>query len=485
MRLVIYDIQHPIDPQVNGYGLYRTVVDGSVNLRIARVHIPLYTTYACTAPWEAADCTDEGLILVGASASLWTFNVDGTNTVQGCTSTQIWEIESEQFRNSEDYTYGYRGLNLWEKEFLLARNANHVQTRWTWAYCSTLLDDELGVPVEDDNDVPPLASLVTTYQEHTFLAGDPENPHYLYWSKRFRPESWPQENFLEIGNADDPITQITTVAGVLGVFTRSTKYRLTGNTDSGFVHWEALSHRGTRSPKSVVTTDKGVVFVSPDGVWISNFIEPDRKLSDKIEGLFLGADHDANMEEDPINQDALVEIAATHWKNRYYFSYPSGTSITNDRTAVYDFATEEWTIYDHAMSSMMTEHDTNLLVAGGTNGNLYVLETDTGDGSSLINFEAKTKEYYEGQAIGIKCLFLYFTVDAKVPENASITAQFIVDGEEVGDAVTITGDRTKVLQHLPEGCVGYRWQVHVTGATDHAELEIGGVGAYYLPLGIP
>src|SRR5690348_15186514 len=150
MRLVIFDIQHPIDPQVNGFGLYRTVVDGSVNLRIARLHIPLYTTYAITAPWEAADCTDEGLILVGPGASLWTFNEAGVSTVEGCTSTQIWEIETEQFRNSEDYTYGFRGLNLWEKEYLLAANANHVQTRWTWAYCSTLLDDELGVEVEDD-----------------------------------------------------------------------------------------------------------------------------------------------------------------------------------------------------------------------------------------------------------------------------------------------------------------------------------------------
>ena len=32
MRLLIYDIQDPVDPQVNGFGLYRSVVDGTEEL---------------------------------------------------------------------------------------------------------------------------------------------------------------------------------------------------------------------------------------------------------------------------------------------------------------------------------------------------------------------------------------------------------------------------------------------------------------------
>ena len=480
MRLVIFDVQHPADPQVNGYGFYRTVVDGVAYLRIARVQIPTYTEHACTAPWEAADVTDEGLVLIGSGASYWTFGTDSSPT--GCTSTQIWEIESEQYRNSEATT-GYRGHNLWEKEYLTELNPSHVQSRNTWAYCSTLTDDELGVEVEDDNDVPPLSSLVAAYQEHVFLAGDPLNPHHLYWSKRFRPESWPPENYIEVGNADDPITQLAPIAGVLGIFTRATKYRVTGNTTSGFVHWEALSHRGTRSPKSVIATDKGIVFVSPDGVWVTNFINPDQKLSDKIEGIFQGDDADANLTEDVINQDALDQIAGGFWKNKYYFSYPSGTSTECDRMAVYDFSTEEWTIFDHEISSMFTEPDTNLLIAGGTDGDLYILETALNDDGADISYEAKTKEFYEGKGSGVKCLFLYLTVDAKVPSGESITASFIVDGETVQTA-TVTGERTKDLIRLPEGCIGYRWQVQLSGSTHNSELEVSGVSAYYLPLGV-
>lgn len=481
MRLVIFDVQNPIDPQVNGFGFYRTVVDGSTYLRIARVQIPRYTTYALTAPWEAADVTSEGLALVGTGASYWTFGTDTNKTA--ATSTQIWEIQGEDYRNSEDATNGYRALSLWEIEYLKELRPAFTQTRYTWAFATILGDSSLGSQVELDNDVPPFASLVASYQEHIFLAGNPENPHILYWSKRFRPESWPLINFVEIGNANDPIVQITPIAGVLGVFTKETKYRVTGDATSGFVHWEAISHRGTLSPKSVIATDQGVIFVSPDGVWVTNLIAPDKKLSEKIEPLFLGNDADDNISELTINKNALGEISATFYKNRYYFSYPSGTSTTNNRTAVYDFAVEEWTIYDHALSSMMTEPDTNLLVTGGTDGNLYVLETSNADQSTDISYTAKTKDYYEGKGSGVKCLFLYFTVDAKIPTGESITAKFIVDGTTVQTS-TVSGDRTKVKNILPEGSLGYRWQVQLTGSTHNAELEVSGVAAYYLPLGV-
>jgi hypothetical protein len=480
MRLVIFDVQNPIDPQVNGLGFYRTVVDGSIYLRIARVQIPTYTTYSLTAPWEAADISNEGLALVGPGASYFTFGTDTAPT--GATSTQIWEIEGEGFRNSEDFTNGYRGMHLWEKEYLTELNSLYVQTRYTWAFASILEDDELGVEVETDNDIPPFASLVAAFQEHVFVAGDPDNPHHLYWSKRFRPEAFPLENFIEVGNADDPIMQITPIAGVLGVFTKATKYRATGNAASGFVHWEALSHRGTLSPKSVVATDQGVIFVSPDGVWVTNFIASDQKLSEKIEGLFASSDADSNMTESTINKTYLDQVVGGFFKSKYYFCYPSGTATTCNRMAVYDFATHEWTIYDHAMSAIMTEFDTNLLVAGGTDGNLYVLETGKSDDGTNISYDAKTKDYYEGKGTGVKCLFLYFTVDAKIPTGESITAKFIVDGSTVQTA-TITGDRLKELNRLPEGCIGYRWQVQLSGSTHKAELEVSGVAALYLPLG--
>jgi hypothetical protein len=481
MRLVIFDIQHPIDPQVNGFGFYRSVVDGTEELLIDKVQIPEYDTYSGTNPWEAADVTDEGLMFLGTGASLYHYH--GETDPTSCTSTQIWEIENDDYRNSEDFINGFRGLHRWEIEYLIEKNPLFVQTRNTWAYATIIEDDGLGGIVEADNDIPPFASLVAAFQEHVFVAGDPDNPNYLYWSKRFRPESFSIVNYVEIGNADDPITQLAPIAGVLGVFTRATKYRVTGNASDGFVHWEAISHRGTRSPKSVKVTDKGILYVAPDGVWSSNLIGPDKKLSDKIDMLFAGVDADENSEEEPINQDALEQIAGGYHKNRYYFSYPSGTSEINDRTAVYSFDTEQWTIYDSALGSLVAEDDTNLLVVGGTDGAVYVFETTSSDNGSKIEFDAKTKGFYEGEGSGVRCLFLYFKVDAKIPAGEEITADFIVD-DTVVSSTTITGDRTKILNPLPEGSWGYRWQLRLYGETDKEELEVNSVTSMYLPLGV-
>src|SRR5438132_2264788 len=42
--------------------------------------------------------------------------------------------------------------------------------------------------------------------DRAWLAGDPDNPHYLYYSKKTRPEACPPQNFVEVGNPSDPIT---------------------------------------------------------------------------------------------------------------------------------------------------------------------------------------------------------------------------------------------------------------------------------------
>ncbi len=58
--------------------------------------------------------------------------------------------------------------------------------------------------------------------------------------------------------------------GLLGVFSRRTKYRILGNITSGFVAQEALSSRGTPSPNSAIITEQGIGFVARDGIFMTN-----------------------------------------------------------------------------------------------------------------------------------------------------------------------------------------------------------------------
>ena len=395
--------------------------------------------------------------------------------------TQVWELEigvelEEDLTsvsvcsNSED-SQGRHATHRWEIDLF-----DIVQTFY-WTFQDSTDDDQLGEDVEDDNDVPPPGNLLAVFQEHMFLAGDPDNPHYLAWSKRFRPESWPVDNFVEIGTPNDPITKLAPITGVLGVFTRATKYRVSGNATSGFVHDEAVSHRGTSSPRSVTPTDRGVLFVARDGVYSTNFLGPDSKLSDAIDPIFLGETKNGYS---PINWDAVDQIAGGFYKNRYYFSYPSGTATVNDMTAVYSFDTEHWTFWDVGFGSFYREHDTDLFLAGGTDSLVYVVDDpgSTDDDGAEIGFELHTRNFFGG-ARTTRNLFLYFKVDAEC-QDGSVDAAFYVDDVAIATRA-ITGSRTCLLQSLPENTFGKRWRVSLS-YTGNRRVSVFGVSTVFLPL---
>jgi len=372
--------------------------------------------------------------------------------------------------NSED-SQGRHATHLWEID-----QHNIVETRY-WIYQDAFEDSELGEVVETDNNVPPPGDILSIFQEHAFLAGDPENPHYLYWSKRFKPESWPLDNFSEIGTANDPIRAHMPVAGVLGVFTTQTKYRVSGNSTTGFIHDEAISHRGAPSPNSVLPTDKGVLFVARDGVFSTNFIGPDQKLSDAIDPIFYGETKNGY---DPINWDQAEIICAGFYKNKFYFSYPSGTSTTNNMTALYAFDTQQWTFWDVGFNSFYAERDTDLFLAGGGDSLVYVIDdpaTKDDDGAD-IDFELETRDF-TGTSQTTRNLFLYFKVDAEC-DGDEITVKFYVDGSLISTQ-TIDGSRSGQLMSLPENTFGKRWHIAIS-YTGNQRIAIHGATTIFIPL---
>ena len=161
-------------------------------------------------------------------------------------------------------------------------------TNGTVSVVSSQADSALGTEIELDNDAPPNMAFICEYNGHIFGCQEIGNEHILRYSKRFRPEAWPQDNYFELGNPDDPLQACAVVGGVLGVFSRYTKYRVTGNDVSGFVPIEAISRRGTPAWASVIPTERGIGFIARDGVFLTNLISPDEELTGKISPLFDG-----------------------------------------------------------------------------------------------------------------------------------------------------------------------------------------------------
>jgi hypothetical protein len=340
---------------------------------------------------------------------------------------------------------------------------------------SSQADTALGTAVETDNDPPPEASWAAEFGGTVLLCRDADNPHYLWYTKRFRPESVPTGNFLEIGNPDDPLQCAIPLAGLVGVFSRLTKYRVTGNATSGFVAEQALSRRGTPAPLAAIATEQGIAFVARDGIFLTNLIAADQELSAKIAGLFFGEDINGISR---INWAAAETMSAAMWKGRLYMALPTGSNTSPDLLAVYSSQTRNWYFYDHACRSLAVEEDLDDLVAGFADGITYILEDGASDAGTGISLDAETKDYF-GQSLDTRKLFIFFRVDTDVL-SGTLTADFYVDGA-LKRSVSITGTRTKRLLPLPEATMGYSWRVRFR-YTGTERAKVYGAAALWLPL---
>lgn len=345
---------------------------------------------------------------------------------------------------------------------------------------STQADTALGVAIETDNNPPNAMGWVTQFQGHLFMCRDSANPHYLWWSKRFREEV-PSSNFLEIGAPSDPLQGALPLAGFLGVFSRETKYRVIGNQTSGFTWLEALSSRGTPAVQAATVTARGVLFPARDGLFLTNFLEEDVELSQAIEPLFNGQ---PVHEYAPIDWASSTQMATAEYKGRYWFAYPDlggGRMI-----AVYSRDTGRWYHYDYgrAFHSLYVEEDVDELVGGSQDGLVYVLEdalaTGDLDGAIAIELQPATRA---GRDVGLEDIrkhFQYFKADIDAKTGTAMVAVYVDD--VLIRTYPITGTREPRLLRLPGNILGYRWRVVIT-YTGTDMIEIYGIPSMlYVPL---
>jgi hypothetical protein len=314
-------------------------------------------------------------------------------------------------------------------------------------------DSGIGVAVETDNDPPPVCSWVTAFQEHAFLCRDALNPNYLWWSKRYRPECVPSDNYIDIGTSEDPLQCAVPLVGFLGVFSLLTKYRVLGNDTSGFVHIEALSSRGTPAPNAVTITEAGALYVARDGLFLTDFLAKDELLSQAIEPLFYGETlHDYA----PIDWAYAGELCTASWKQRLYFGYRDTAGERN--LAVYSRATGQWFFYGFNAVSLFVEEADDQLTMGTANAEAVIIEVpglrdDRGDD---ITLEVWLPERAFGDAFRYK-LFHYVQVDAECHQGA-VTGELWLDGV-LRHTFSVTGSRTRQLLRLPDKLLGKVWQL--------------------------
>jgi hypothetical protein len=327
---------------------------------------------------------------------------------------------------------------------------------------SSQADTGLGTAVSTDNDVPPNCFGVAEFQGSLFLVGDATHPDYLWYSKQYQPEAVSAANYLKIGNATDPLRALVPLTGVLGVFSRLTKFRVFGNSVSGFTYLEALSKRGIADPKAYLGTSRGAVFVAHDGLFLTNFVEPDVELSQALQPLFYGQTVNGYA---PINWSA-TSLTLAEYKRRLYFGY---TDTGGQRQiAVYSYDTQHWYHYYHSVYTLLYEEANDALTMGDDAGKVWNIETGTQDNGGLIALTADLPTR-AGSDRFVRKGYEWLGVDSQGTNPWNVTLS--IDGSSVG-TYGFSGTRQKRYVRLPEQTSGQQWQASVayTGADSGAAL---------------
>lgn len=442
------------DAQVTHIYFYRTVAGGTQHK--FELKIPIISRTGITYPFETNHTDDDTRLFT-----------------EEATSLRSGELNGEVFQ----VTY------TWEKDLLRLLSTSPASTVATHEFGSggdttlSTLDAGLGPIVEVDNDVPPNATWATEALGYTFLVGDAVNPHYLWFSKRFRPESVP--NFIEIGNPSDPLVSACPLRDGLAVFTRRTKYKVIGEPFVGMAPQQASSARGTPAETALLATELGVVMVARDGVFLTDVTAPDTLISQDIQPVFEGKTSNGYP---PIDFNQSDRMATAFHNERLYVAYHAidGT----DWVAVFSGLTNKWTFYQYpggkAVRSLLVEHDTNMLIAGGEDGFVYHLDNDNGagDDGTDISMEVETKNF-PSEDSGRRKLYQHYRVDLNTV-GEDVESVFVV-GETSKLADVLNDNRKKPILPLPGSCMGFSWRVEVS-YTGKKKPRMYGVSAMHQPM---
>lgn len=360
---------------------------------------------------------------------------------------------------------------------------------------SSQIDGGLGAAVDEDNDVPIGATIVHALRDRIWT-NDVTVSNRLHYTKRFFPEAQPAANFIDITPETTTITAISSIGGVLIVFTDSTKYRIIeqvsgltaigddipfiGGATEDFVVFELPSSRGCVAPNAVVSIAPGIIYPTKDGVFLTTGQpSPEQLLSESIQNIFLGIKEG---DIPPIDFDNESNMVAETHRGRYYLSYTSTESADgeNDYTAILNLATGRWYFWSEGYSAFLFDDTDDEFIAGRKDGSLRLLEqpgitADFAAGDSITAL-VSTADRDGGDPYSRK-MFQYTRVDAEVATGDTLTANFYAD-DTLKRTFTVTGDRTRLLQRLPVGSRGFTWHMELT-FQGTSELKLHGVEAQW------
>ena len=270
--------------------------------------------------------------------------------------------------------------------------------------------------------------LVACAFEQMWLAGDPQNPNRLYYSKATGPESFPPENYIEIGVPSDPIMAVIVLRGQIFVGTTQRIYRVVVYPGITPTAYPTGARHGFISKWAWCIVEGRIVYRSADGIYV--FSGDDAQyVSQPVEWIFsqkepnLGPIPTDLVSLQPLNLNNQNLLMAYN-KNEAFYSY-FGLGNVQVRM-VFDITYQRWRNDTGDYTAMNTEEDTQLFVVGRNDGMIYL--DRMGDVDSLG----------AGSPIAIPLNLETDAKDQGAPKNNKVYNEFTLDVDPNGQGLTAT-----------------------------------------------
>jgi hypothetical protein len=271
----------------------------------------------------------------------------------------------------------FRTLAGGETYFLVAI----INDNTTTTFVDNFHDTALGVDMEEDHDIVPLAKYSCWWDDRLWVADDDDN--LVYYSKTSVPDAfYIADNWISAksGESQDIITRIYPYKSYLYVFKRNSIKYIVKKDDGTYGIYDCESDHGCRAPWSIVAANGLLTFLSERGWESFNGCSPyPVPISKAIEKTF-----------ETIDDTKLDFICAAHHRkyNELLISISDRTS-GSARTAVCNYLNAgDYLFYWHKTPSFLGEaRDSSKrrqLYLGTRDGYVYKVDSGTQDDTTNI-----------------------------------------------------------------------------------------------------
>jgi hypothetical protein len=205
--------------------------------------------------------------------------------------------------------------------------------------------------------------------DKAWLAGDPNNPHVLYYSTTFQPETFPVENSLEIGTPDAPIMALIELQGLLFVFTTKRVYEILGAGSAVPTVIPTGVKHGMAAQFAWCAAEGVIYYLSYDGIYAFQGGQS-TYMTEPVEWIWTGK----NFGPVPaINLTQKSQVVMAYWNHEIYCRYidQSGESHRLISHEVYSYRWRNDDQFAGNITAMYFAEDTGALYVGKDDGMVY------------------------------------------------------------------------------------------------------------------